>query len=198
MSRFLDVQIAPALVRRLKRGDRRALAKVYDALSTPVYTLARRMLNDADAAAEVAHDTFIDVMTRASTLQDDSAVAGWVRSIAVNHCLMRLRSPWHRRRDTSPPDDRESAKPDGTEQLIDIERALARLPAETRTVIWLHEVEGYTHAEIGQMFGRTSSYSKSQLARGYARLEKYRDGDDVSPKAKDDARRRLQDSSAAL
>lgn len=198
MSRFLDVRIAPAVVRRLKRGDRRALAKVYDALSTPVYTLARRMLNDAEAAAEVAHDTFIDVMTRASTLQDDSAIAGWVRSIAVNHCLMRLRSPWHRRRDPSPPHDWEGAKPDRTEQIIDIERALARLPAETRTVIWLHDVEGYTHAEIGQMFGRTSSYSKSQLARGYERLAKYLDGGDVPPKRKEDARRRLQDSSAAL
>ena len=198
MSRFLDVRIAPALVRRLKRGDRRALAKVYEALSTPVYTLARRMLNDAEAAAEVAHDTFIDVMTRAPTLKDDSAIAGWVRSIAVNHCLMRLRSPWNQRRDASPPDDWEGAKPDRTEQIIDIERALARLPAETRTVIWLHEVEGYTHMEIGRMFGRTPSYSKSQLARGYERLGKYLDGGDESPKSKKDARRRLQDSGAAL
>ncbi|MEJ2133163.1 MAG: RNA polymerase sigma factor, partial [Gammaproteobacteria bacterium] len=130
MSRFLDVRIAPGVVRRLKRGDRRALERVYDALSTPVYTLARRMLNDAEAAAEVAHDTFIEVMTRASTLKDDGAIAGWVRAIAVNHCLMRLRSPWHRDREPHMPHDGERAATDRTEALIDIERALGRLPAD--------------------------------------------------------------------
>jgi RNA polymerase sigma-70 factor (ECF subfamily) len=37
-------------------------------------------------------------------------------------------------------------------------------------VVWLHDVEGYTHAEIGRLLGRTASFSKSQLARAHARL----------------------------
>ena len=48
--------------------------------------------------------------------------------------------------------------------------ALASLGSEARAVIWLHDVEGYTHKEIGELMGKTASFSKSQLARGYQRL----------------------------
>jgi RNA polymerase sigma-70 factor (ECF subfamily) len=44
------------------------------------------------------------------------------------------------------------------------------LPALTRAVVWLHDVEGYTHADIGLALGRTPSFSKSQLSRAHARL----------------------------
>jgi RNA polymerase sigma-70 factor (ECF subfamily) len=37
-------------------------------------------------------------------------------------------------------------------------------------VVWLHDVEGHTHGEIGRMMGRTASFSKSQLARAHERL----------------------------
>jgi len=44
------------------------------------------------------------------------------------------------------------------------------LPAQTRAVVWLHDVEGFTHAEIGIALGRSPSFSKSQLSRAHARL----------------------------
>ncbi len=54
--------------------------------------------------------------------------------------------------------------------LIDLDRALARLSPVTRTVVWLYDVEGWSHEEIARSFERTVSFSKSQLARGHARL----------------------------
>ena len=65
------------------------------------------------------------------------------------------------------------AEHDATERLgamPGLERALSTLAVESRAVLWLHDVEGYTHKEIGQLMGKTSSYSKSQLARAYQRL----------------------------
>jgi len=53
---------------------------------------------------------------------------------------------------------------------IDLERALAQLGDNARAVVWLHDVEGYTHEEIAALLGKTASFSKSQLARAYARL----------------------------
>ncbi|HUO94601.1 MAG TPA: sigma factor-like helix-turn-helix DNA-binding protein, partial [Steroidobacteraceae bacterium] len=53
---------------------------------------------------------------------------------------------------------------------LDLERALERLPPSARLVVWLHDVEGYTHEEIAAATARTPSYSKSQLARAHARL----------------------------
>jgi DNA-directed RNA polymerase specialized sigma24 family protein len=53
---------------------------------------------------------------------------------------------------------------------LDLEYALAELSATSRAVVWLHDVEGYTHKEIGQMMDKTTSFSKSQLARAHERL----------------------------
>jgi RNA polymerase sigma-70 factor (ECF subfamily) len=99
---------------------------------------------------------------------------------------MYLRSPWQRsrrwlaRRDEDagrgPVEEwqvaRESGAPQFTERSdsLDLERALRRLGDTARAVVWLHDVEGYTHAEIGALFGASASFSKSQLARAHERL----------------------------
>ena len=51
-----------------------------------------------------------------------------------------------------------------------LSRALAQLPASTRSVLWLYHAEGYTHEEIAALMQRTPSFSKSQVARGGRRL----------------------------
>lgn len=163
MSAFLEAQIHPAVVRRLIRGDRAAQEAVYRAYADAVYTLARRVLRDEGLAEEATQDTFVHMIEKAAKLRAATAIGAWIRSIAVNHCLMRLRSPWHRRREPLPPD--EQAAPDGVGATLDLDRALGRLPGQARLVVWMHCVEGYTHQEIGKAFGRSASFSKSQLAR---------------------------------
>ena len=163
------------IVERLKRGDADAQEWVYRSYSRMVYTIARRMLGEAGLAEDATQDTFVDVLCKAGGLGRDDALAAWIRRIAVNHCLMRLRSPWFRRREPAHTDIAFARKDEGlVETTIDVERALDSLPAKARAVIWLHDVEGYTHKEIGRLFGRTASYSKSQLARGYQRLKELR------------------------
>lgn len=51
-----------------------------------------------------------------------------------------------------------------------LERALDRLPAGMRTILILHDVEGYTHEEIGESLGIASGTSKSQLFKARARM----------------------------
>src|SRR4029078_13744364 len=57
---------------------------------------------------------------------------------------------------------------------------LASLPPLTRTVVWLHDVEGYTHGEIARLMGRTASFSKSKLARGHQRMRELLDPESES------------------
>ena len=173
MSQFRNVQVDPGVVGRFVKGNRKAQEIVYRAYASAVYTLARRILNDAADAEEVTQDTFVDVIRAAAKLERPEALGAWVRTTAVNHCLMRLRSPWHQRREALDADERMAngaASAQATERAMDIEQALSRLPAKTRLVVWMHCVEGYTHDEIGSAFGRTASYSKSQLARALRRL----------------------------
>jgi RNA polymerase sigma-70 factor (ECF subfamily) len=53
---------------------------------------------------------------------------------------------------------------------MDLDSALANLPDVSRVVVWLHDVEGFTHKEIANHLGRTESFSKSQLSRAYQKL----------------------------
>lgn len=179
MSRFRSVQMDEAVVARLVSGDRDAQEAVYRAFADAVYTLAKRVLNDAALAEEATQDTFVDVIEGVGALESPSALATWIRAIAVNQCLMRLRSPWHKRRQVLEEERLASTGAasagvandgDGVDRALDVELALARLPADARLVVWMHCVEGYTHEEIGAAFGRTASFSKSKLARAYRAL----------------------------
>ena len=63
--------------------------------------------------------------------------------------------------------------PEDVPLKMDLEAALARLPERSRAVVWLHDVEGYTHEEIAELMGMTTSFSKSQLARAHERLRQW-------------------------
>ena len=68
---------------------------------------------------------------------------------------------------------------------LDLERALERLTPAARLVVWLHDVEGYTHEEIASATDRTPSFSKSQLARAHARLRAWLEPDAARAGARD-------------
>jgi RNA polymerase sigma-70 factor (ECF subfamily) len=191
MSKFAAAVIDAQLVLRLRGGDRAAAAAIYAQLAAPVHSLAARILGDPQLAAEVTQDTFIEVIEKAATVEHVDAFGGWVRRIAVNHCLARLRSPWYRRRAWSASSEADPApihtpRPD---QVRDLEAALAMLSAGARFVVWMHDVEGYTHKEIGALLGKSESFSKSQLARAHVRLLAWFEGAE-SPGVEGDERTR--------
>jgi RNA polymerase sigma-70 factor (ECF subfamily) len=182
MSSFLQTDLANEVVDLARTGDRGAREHIYRTFERPVRTLARRLIARHAAAEDVAHDVFVDVLTRLHQFDGRGSFAGWVRSITVNRCLMHLRSPWQRGLRWFDPWSDES--PGGFPQVagarnqdlgIDIERALATLPDTARLVVWLHDVEGYTHPQIGTLLGGTASLSKSQLARAHAQLRELLD-----------------------
>ena len=179
MAGFLDKVLDDALVRAAQRGDRKAHEVIYRAFSGPVYTLARRMLRNPDAADEILQDTFLEVLRKLNQYRFEAPLGGWIRRIAVNKSLMYMRSYWNRFRDQLDTSlEGRLSTPDGeAAREHDICSAMDLLPAPARAVLWLHTVEGYTHEEIGKMMGRSPSYSKSQLARS---LEKLRTKLDLS------------------
>jgi RNA polymerase sigma-70 factor (ECF subfamily) len=175
MAGFSDVLLPEAVTRGVLRGDRDSLADAYRLLARPVMNMAARILRDRQLAEEVVQDTFIDLVEKGSQIQSGDAITAWVRKVAVNHCLMRLRSPWHARRmDVDAEEALSKQSVDESMEWVELvptlEQALATLSEEARTVVWLHDVEGYTHKEIGELMGKTASFSKSQLARAYEKL----------------------------
>ena len=177
MSKFADIQIDPAIVKRAARGDARAHEIIYRAFASPVYSLSLRFTRVPAQAEDLVQDTFIEVMRSISKFRGEAALGSWIRRIAVSKALMFLRSAWTARGqaladdwDELTPDDAVQGLSRQPDEALDLDAALARLPAVSRAVVWLHDVEGFTHKEIAALMGRTESFSKSQLSRAYQRL----------------------------
>jgi RNA polymerase sigma-70 factor (ECF subfamily) len=179
MSAFSDTDLPFDVLERARSGDVAAWEAIYRAFERPVFTLVRRLVPQRAAAEDLAQDVFVEVLTRLQQYEARGSFAGWVRAIAVSKCLMHLRSPWRRglrwidveSADASDASSwaAEPARGD-RDARIDLARSLERLPDNARVVVWLHDVEGFTHAEIGALFGKTASFSKSQLLRAHEKL----------------------------
>ena len=94
MSKFADIQIDEAIVRRARRGDARAYEIIYRAFATPVYSLCLRFTKVPAHAEDLLQDTFIEVMRSIAKFRGDAALGSWIRRIAVSKALMFLRSAW--------------------------------------------------------------------------------------------------------
>lgn len=170
------IDVPDSLLQRAQRGELRAFEQIYRLFERPVYSLALRLLNDADAAREILHDAMLKLFQRIGQFRGDSPFWGWLRQIALNETLMRLRKDRRIEFDASYDEIETEASPpwvhaDGRV----LEQALGRLPALTRSVLWLYHVEGYSHPEIADALGKSISFSKSQVARGTARLRGFLD-----------------------
>lgn len=174
MTRIAGIPIPPEIVAAAQAGDEAAIEAVYHATAGPLYTLLRRLVRRPAIAEELLQETFVDVLEHIGAYEGRCPLPAWIRALAVNRALMYLRSPWHRSLEWMDKDpggaDRLPARDRAASDDAGVERALMTLPAISRAVVWLHDVEGYTHAEIGLALGRTPSFSKSQLARAHARL----------------------------
>ncbi|HXI04482.1 MAG TPA: RNA polymerase sigma factor [Candidatus Saccharimonadales bacterium] len=169
-----------ALISRAQAGDAAALENVYRAFEGPVYSLARRLCRTAEDAEDVLQETFMEVLRSIHRYRGDGPLAAWVKKVAASKALMKLRK--HRREqfdqalDDAPggpvPDECSLGGRPTRSALarLDLESAMSRLSDTSRAVVWLHDVEGYTHEEIASMMDRTVSFSKSQLARAHSRL----------------------------
>lgn len=183
MSKFSDISIDAAIVRRAARGDVKAHEIIYRAFSTPVYSICLRFTRVPAHAEDLLQETFIEVMRSIGNFRGEAPVGSWIRRVAVSKALMFLRSAWHSR-GQSLDDDWDEMTPGRPEShgisgnpdaAIDLDAALGQLPAVSRAVVWLHDVEGFTHKEIADFMGKTESFSKSQLSRAYQRLRPFLD-----------------------
>lgn len=169
------IDVPDALLAQVRRREAAACEQLYRWFERPVYSTALKMLGCPEAAMDALQDTFLKVFDQLPAFRGDAPFWGWLRQIAINECLMRLR-----RRGRDAPAEDEAFEPDLLEhegllppQAADAARlteALRQLPDRTRAVLWLYHAEGHTHEEIAALLGQSVSFSKSQLARGTRKL----------------------------
>jgi RNA polymerase sigma-70 factor (ECF subfamily) len=166
------------LVGRARRGDPKALETIYGRFGQAVFTLARRMCPSTTMAEDVTQETFLQAYRSLPGFRGDGAFGAWLRRITVTTALTAMRTSRRLDRELtgtiSNGADTIAAKATAAGerdwQKVDLERALESLPESARVVVWLYDVEGMSHQEIADLFGRSVSFSKSRLARAHQKL----------------------------
>jgi RNA polymerase sigma-70 factor (ECF subfamily) len=174
MQRLAEIEVPDDELAAARAGDSQARSALFARVAPATLAIIRRLVRHSATADDLLQDTLIAMFEHLGEFRGEAPFGVWVRRIAVSRCLMVFRSPWHRARvalESWTEDARAATESDGrTSDLIDLDCALAKLAPVTRAVVWLYDVEGWSHEEIARAFDRTVSFSKSQLARGHARL----------------------------
>jgi RNA polymerase sigma-70 factor (ECF subfamily) len=160
------------VIRQAAEGDARAIRTLYDRYAPRVFAVVRRIAGDDEAAQDYAQEAWIRAIRALPSFRGDSRFSTWLHRIAVNAALQALRKSETRRRREAPFPDEVPVGPRGGDTLLQrrLERALDALPEGMRRVLILHDVEGYTHEEIGDALGVTAGTSKSQLFKARAKM----------------------------
>jgi RNA polymerase sigma-70 factor (ECF subfamily) len=154
------------LVVAARTGDRAAFAELVRRRQNQLRGLLRRLCRDASLAEDLAQETFLQVWKQLHNLRAAGAFGGWLRRIAVTTWLQHARraEPF-----SELADEDEGATPTTSEQL-DLNAALALLPAAPRLCIVLAYHESMSHGEIATLTGLPLGTVKSHIARGTTRL----------------------------
>jgi RNA polymerase sigma-70 factor (ECF subfamily) len=156
-----DRRLADAV---LQHGDELAFRELYRRHTPRLHAFTLRLLGGAEAEAEdVVQETWLRAAAALGEFRWGSRLDTWLTGIALNLCreIFRRRA---RRQETEWWDGAGPARmPAPHEDRVDLERAIAALPDGYRSVLVLHDVEGYTHEQIGERLGIAPGTSKSQL-----------------------------------
>ena len=154
-----------ALASQVLAGDELAFRELYRRHTPRLYQLVLRLLGGRDADAEDAvQDTWLKATEQLDRFRWECAFGTWLSAIALNVAREQMRRRIRRPEADWPEDlDPPAAAPFDVVDSMDLERAVADLPDGYRAVLVLHDVEGYTHEEIGLALGIAEGTSKSQL-----------------------------------
>ena len=177
------------LVRAMARGDRSALAALYDRFSPALLAVAVRVLGDRREAEDLLHDVFLEAW-RHSAEYDPArgTVRAWLLVRARSRALDRRKSAGVARTTSVDPERFNETADDGTNDpstapdRTTVRRLLLELTAEQRTVLELGYFEGLSSTEIAERLGVPIGTVKSRVA---AALGKLRSGLAMDPKRGD-------------
>ncbi|WP_433229758.1 sigma-70 family RNA polymerase sigma factor [Micromonospora sp. CA-248260] len=166
-----------ALVEALRRGDRVGLEGIYRRYADRLYTYARVMLREPEAAADAVHDAFLLAGQRIDQLRDPDRLRSWLYAIVRTECLRQLRE-----RSRSAPlaeaaepvaDTADPAAAVNADQVRDlVHLAVAALNPGDREVVHLAIRHDLSSVDIGAALGVPANHAHARLSRARSQLER--------------------------
>jgi RNA polymerase sigma-70 factor (ECF subfamily) len=144
-------------------GESDAFAEVYRRFGERMKSIAFNHLGNIADAEDAVQETFVKLHRAARGFTGEAAFSTWLYRILVNTCLDMIRKRRRRIQET-PIDDvvaggRAAMTVDDAKRMT-LRKMLAELPEQRRSVFVLFEIEGLSHAEIGEILDISEGNSK--------------------------------------
>lgn len=151
------------------KGERQAQQLLYETYSKKFFAICLRYIKDRDLAEDVMIESFMKIFEKLNQFQSKGSFEGWMKKIIITQSLLTLRNNKNLNMEVNV--ENISDLPNQQYELNHLEadelmKLVKDLPTGYRTVFNLYAIEGYSHAEIGDLLGITEGTSKSQLNRG--------------------------------
>lgn len=165
-------------------GDKGAMARLYEATRTAVYSYALSILKDRHEAEDVLHDCYVAAWGAAANYRPDGRALNWLMTITRNLCLRRLNES--KRLAQTPPEGWDSFNPAGdnpaqiTEDRLMLRRCMSLLADDERQILVLHAVAGFKHREIAHALDIPLATVLSKYSRTLKKLKQSMKGDETA------------------
>lgn len=158
-----------------RAGDADAFEQLYRSTVSEVYGACRRLAAHDAEAEDATQRTYLRAWQKLDTYRGDGRIGAWLRRIAVRQLLDGRRARWAQELQASPETliELPAAPARSSDTVVDLERAIRRLPPGARQVFVLHDLEGLTHGEIADALGVTAGTTKTQLHRARRALKEW-------------------------
>ena len=158
-------------VKKAKRGDAAAFARLYEQIYADLYRFALYTLKNKTDAEDVVSETVTDAFASIGKLKKAEAFRGWMFRILSYKCKDKLRE-YARKNEELPQDYKEAATGEDVEENAVIRTLFFALEEEERLIISLHLFAGYTSKEIGKILGLNENTVRSKESRALKKLRK--------------------------
>lgn len=169
------------LMRRIALQDKQALGEFYDLTATPLYSIAHKILGNAEESEEVIQDVFMIIWTKAAMYDETKGRAfQWALALTRHRAIDRVRARNRR--------SKVFVDVDGEQELNQfvemapafpmlenhdialIQNAVDSLPGDQREAIELAFYSGHSHQEIADVLNEPLGTIKARIRRGMLRL----------------------------
>jgi RNA polymerase sigma-70 factor (ECF subfamily) len=161
------------IIQRCKDGDLDAFENIYKQYGDRIFGLCLRMSKSRETAEDLVQEVFILLIRKIKSFRGESKFSTWLYRISVNTCLSYLRKQQTKKETTEGFDAaaalQKASSPDVVHREA-LKKAIAELPEGYRASVVLHDIQGYSHKEIGTMLGISDGASKSQLFKARRKL----------------------------
>jgi RNA polymerase sigma-70 factor (ECF subfamily) len=178
------------LLEAFRQGRHGAFDAIVRAHQDRVFSFCARMLSDREEALDASQEVFLSAWRNLATFRGEAALSTWLLRIAANRCLNRIRQrkssaareePWpEAKADGEAPEFQPAAPEEGRPDRVAENRetgeilseALGRIDPDSRWLVLLSDVEGFSYEELAEMAGVPVGTVKSRLHRARMALRR--------------------------